>query len=425
MFSCDMRQPVSQKVPTAWPEREALREKGQFWTPQWLVQAMAAWVVAEHPPMLFDPAVGPGTFFAAARDAGFDGDFAGFELDDSVLSEAYKLGLSPSQLRGVVIGDFIGAGISSRFPAIISNPPYIRHHRLSEGRKKELQVLAKRRLGFTLDGRVGLHVYFLLKCLELLEPGGRLAFVLPADVCEGVSSAALWRRLSETVCIDAVLSFAESGAPFPSVDTNALVFLLSNRPPDRRATWLRVLRPDAGAILRALEPHGAGSVSTDSVEVYPRDLKELISTGLSRPPRVRDASAVPLSAFARVMRGIATGANEFFFLTSEQIQQRGLKERFFRRAIGRTRDCPGDALRAEDLERLDGSGRPTRLLNLGKESKSSQGSLIPSKFLGRSWTRLGSGWRPAGARLRYSKTPTHEVRRRWQSIPEVLRRVRG
>ena len=96
----------------------------------------------------------------------------------------------------MVIGDFIGAGISFRFPAIISNPPYIRHHRLSEGRKKELQVLAKRRLGFTLDGRVGLHVYFLLKCLELLEPGGRLAFVLPADVCEGVSSAALWRRLS-------------------------------------------------------------------------------------------------------------------------------------------------------------------------------------------------------------------------------------
>ena len=99
---------------------------------------MAAWVVAGHPPTLFDPAVGPGTFFAAARDAGFNGDFAGFELDDSVLSEAYKLGLSPSQLRSVVIGDFIGAGISSRFPAIISNPPYIRHHRLSQERKKEL-----------------------------------------------------------------------------------------------------------------------------------------------------------------------------------------------------------------------------------------------------------------------------------------------
>ena len=290
----------------------------------------------------------PGAFFAAAREVGFKGEFAGFEVDESVLSAAYKLGLPPSQLRGVVVGDFIGAGLASRFPAIISNPPYIRHHRLSEARKRELQALAKRRLGFTLDGRVGLHVYFLLKCLESLAPEGRLAFLLPADVCEGVSSAALWKRLSESYRIDAVLTFAESSAPFPHVDTNALVFLLSNRTPARRVAWLRVLRPDAEAILGALEANGAGPAASDSVEVYLRELEEMVSTGLSRPPRTRDVSAVPLSAFARVMRGIATGANEFFFLTAEGLQQRGLEKRFFKRAIGRTRDCPGAALKTED-----------------------------------------------------------------------------
>ena len=252
---------------------------------------------------------------------------------------------------------------------------------------------------------MGLHVYFLLKCLELLAPGGRLAFLLPADVCEGVSSAALWRRLSQTCRIDAVLSFAESSAPFPSVDTNALVFLLSNRPPARRANWLRVLRPDAGAILGALEARGAGSVSSESVEVYPRDLEELISTGLSRPPRVRDTSAVPLSAFARVMRGIATGANDFFFLTSEQIRQRVLEERFFRRAIGRTRDCPGDALRAEDLERLDQSGRPTWLLNLGKESKEA----LPPAL---------RGYLDEGERMGLPVRPLIETRKPWYRMEQ-------
>jgi adenine-specific DNA-methyltransferase len=240
---------LDQKIPTAWPEREALRETGQFWTPHWLAKAMAAWTTANKPSVLFDPAVGPGTFFPASRDVGFSGDFAGFELDKSVLSEGYKLGLTASDTRDIAIGDFIGNRIASLLPAIISNPPYIRHHRLSESRKAELRLLAGRCLGFSLDGRVGLHVYFLLKCLEILQPGGRLAFLLPADVCEGVSSNRLWMRLGQKYCLEAVITFSEEAAPFPKVDTNALVLLLSNRPPKKRTTWLRVLRPDTDGIV--------------------------------------------------------------------------------------------------------------------------------------------------------------------------------
>src|SRR5208282_1998254 len=166
---------------------------------------MAAWVTSPRPHTLFDPAVGPGTFFAAAREMGFTGGFAGFELFNSVLADAYKLGLSPLDLAGVQIADFIRNHVDAQYPAIISNPPYIRHHRLSDEQKRELRQLAIHCLGFALDGRVGLHVYFLLKCLEHLTPDGRLAFLLPADVCEGVSSTAFWARLAQRYHIDAVI----------------------------------------------------------------------------------------------------------------------------------------------------------------------------------------------------------------------------
>jgi len=33
--------------PADWTEREALREKGQFWTPPWVAEAMVAYVSAE------------------------------------------------------------------------------------------------------------------------------------------------------------------------------------------------------------------------------------------------------------------------------------------------------------------------------------------------------------------------------------------
>jgi hypothetical protein len=174
------------------------------------------------------------------------------------------------------VGDFIGSRITRAFPAVVSNPPYIRHHRLSESRKNELRALALQCLGFALDGRVGLHFYFLLKCLEHLASGGRLAFLVPADVCEGVSSAAAWRRLGERFRIDAVLIFGEAAAPFPSVDTNALVLLLSRQKPADRVRWLRVLRPDPDAILTALTCEEGDAVAEGSVSVQWRTLAELL-----------------------------------------------------------------------------------------------------------------------------------------------------
>lgn len=358
MIACRIIETGFQKLPSAGEAREILRDKGQFWTPPWLAKVMASWVAENNPATIFDPAVGPGTFLSAARQMGFAGHFSGFELHKTTLADGQKLGLAQNEFSQVEIGDFISSRFGQKFQAIISNPPYIRHHRLSEARKSELRAMSERILGFGLDGRVGLHVYFLLKCLEHLSPGGRLAFLLPADVCEGISSKALWNRLCEKYCLEAVLTFDESAAPFPAVDTNAMVFLISNSAPNRRFKWLRVCERNTTAILQEL----CGTKNE-------RELAEALSVGFSRPAKSKASRGVPLSHFAQVVRGIATGANEFFFLTQQQVKSLGLDTRFFIRAIGRTRDCREDVLRPGKLEELDSSGRPTWLLNLDNTPK--------------------------------------------------------
>jgi hypothetical protein len=397
-----------QQLPSSGLAREALREKGQFWIPTWLARIMASWVIACRPPVLFDPAVGPGTFFAAARQVGFAGDFAGFELHGSALTESYTLGLPASELRDVTIGDFISTRLLPTFPAIVSNPPYIRHHRLSGKQKEELQILAQRCLGFTLDGRVGLHLYFLLKCLYHLAPGGRLAFLLPADVCEGVSSRAVWSSLAARFRLDAVLTFEEQAAPFPTVDTNAMVFLFSNLAPMPRVPWLRAHKPDPAAILLALglnEGTGVGRTG-DAVTTQVRELSEIVTTGLSRPPRPSGSRGVPLSLFARVVRGIATGANEFFFLTSSQIVEYRLDRRFFRRAIGRTRDCPDGTLTSSRLDALDAAGRPTWLLSLDRQPREK----LPAPLS--AYLQRGEEAGLAQRALIKTRTPWHRMERR-------------
>lgn len=351
----------SQVVPSAFPAREALREKGQFWTPGWLADVMAEWVIQDSPAVVFDPAVGPGTFFVASRRAGYLGKFEGFEIDRYVLDLALEHGLTMSDVAGVRLGDFIAEDRGTKVPAVISNPPYLRHHRLGEKVKTRLREIARSFLGFELDGRTGLHVFFLLKCLQLLKPDGRLAFLLPADVCESVSASALWRRLTERFHVEAVMRFEGEACPFPRVDTNALVFLIRNAPPEGFIRWIQVTRPDRGLIRRALFE---GRETPGVVRVIRRDLSEALDTGLSRPPRERSQEGVRLSSYANVVRGIATGANEFFFKTSRDIRDRGLDPSRFIRAVGRTRDCQEDVLTPERLDELDDEGRPTWLLNL-------------------------------------------------------------
>jgi len=397
-----------QKLPAGGGEREALRVKGQFWTPSWLAKVMAGWVTQDRPGVLFDPAVGPGTFFAAAREAGFAGEFHGFELHSNAFADGWKLGLKPDDFHHVRMGDFISASLPEKFPAIVSNPPYIRHHRLTQEQKLELKQLAQNHLGFALDGRVGLHVFFLLKCLALLAPGGRLAFLLPADVCEGISSLAFWNRIGQQYRLVAAMTFADEAAPFPTVDTNAMVFLFAKEPPTENFMWLRVCERDSEAVSGVLD----GRKPSSAVNLHRRKLAEALKTGLSRPPRAQNRLGIPLSHFAKVVRGIATGGNEFFFLTREQVHSHNLPERFFRRAVGRTRDCPGDRLTTADLDRLETAGRATWLLNLADEPSEK----LPTPL--RTYLKSGERAGLSGRSLIKTRRPWYKMEKR--TPPPIL-----
>src|ERR1700758_150530 len=91
-----------QKLPSSGPQREALREKGQFWTPDWVAEAMVGYVVAGGSDHIFDPAVGAGAFFRAAKIIAGETDrrfiLLGAEKDPDVLQQANQNGLSENDL---------------------------------------------------------------------------------------------------------------------------------------------------------------------------------------------------------------------------------------------------------------------------------------------------------------------------------------
>lgn len=362
-----MNRNYHQLLPNNWEEREILREKGQFWTPDWVAEAMVAYVLGGGTDHIFDPAVGAGAFFLAAKSVasrlGRRIRLLGTELDPEVLEGARASGLSVEDLEHVEITDFILRPPAVKFDAIVANPPYIRHHRLSKSVKAFVKEYSKQVLGKPLDGRTGYHVYFLIRALMLLNRSGRLCFIVPADTCEGIFARGLWEWITHNYKLDAVVTFEPEATPFPGVDTNPIVLMIRNDPPGRSFYWVRCCEPESKDLTQWCIG-GFDASGGSSLRIIERDVAEAVKTGLTREPLPQFEDSPRLINFASVMRGIATGANGFFLMTRAQAKKIGIPDDCLVRAIARTRDVEGNTITDADIDALDRKGRPTCLLYL-------------------------------------------------------------
>jgi len=346
-----------QILPKVWADREVLRDKGQFWTPGWVAEAMTAYV-SNNTDLIFDPATGRGAFFEALLKLDKPNvSFFGTDIDSEVLSDKiYK-----HEKAFVEERDFIKKPPQRKFKSIIANPPYIRHHRIDEETKIFLKQLSTKITGKAIDGRAGYHIYFLIQALNRLEKNGKLAFIMPADTCEGKFAKDLWQWISENFCIECAITFDEKATPFPNVDTNAIVFLIKNSKPQNTLFWAKANEAYTTDLFDFISSDFRQQ-NFETIEITNRNLKEAITTGLSRPPQ-NNGFKFYLNDFANVMRGIATGSNEFFFLTSEQVKELGIPDEFLKRAIGRTKDAAVNLLKTKDIDILDKNNRPTFLFS--------------------------------------------------------------
>ena len=146
------------------------------------------------------------------------------------------------------------------------------------------------------------------------------------------------------------------------MDTNALIFMISANEPSKFLAWCRCHRAGTSELTDWVQ--GQFQLSRNSsIEAVEREVGEALETGLSRPPQERHEGPV-LGDFVRTMRGIATGDNEFFFMTKSKAMGRGLPLEFMVRAVGRTRDVEGAELTEDQLDALELKGRPSYLLGL-------------------------------------------------------------
>lgn len=399
---------------TSWVPQDARRTLGQFWTPVSIAQLMTRWAVQSPSDRVLDPASGSGVFLLTAlnrlqRLGATDASrqVTGVELSPlallmslvnvlvrypnaqpclqwgdflvpkreplAVLKEpiaTYAVGTRQMPLPGLEM--VAPTALPDQFDAIVCNPPYTRHHHLPEAYKSAWAATMKREYGIRLSRFSSLFAYFFVQAARMLAPTGRMAFITPAVVFEASYSRQVKTFIRQQLRLRAIVTFDETLSVFEGVDTAGCITLVEGgeTPAADTLTLVQVRKwPGSEPVLQAIEQCDA--VTADWGTSRKVDLYELKPhrkwTVVGREnDRFDNERFVPLSDVARIVRGIATGANDFFVLSDSEITEWGLDQANLRPVLIKTREAPGYIFNQADFDRLGSEGKKRWLLYLSK-----------------------------------------------------------
>lgn len=311
--------------------REQRYKLGQFFTPAPIAELMADAVREIEPATVLDPGVGGGILL---RAVGEGPKLFGLDID------AAAVGLAATSLSGrheLAVGDFLEPDhwplTESMFDAVISNPPYVRHHNLSTKHK----LLARHysaRLGVKVSSLSGSYVYFLLEALLRLNEGGRLVFITPTEFLDVRYGRAVKEALLNHCEIDEILVLEMDELAFDGVLTTSAITVATKRKVPSRRFWLIEGRLNGRVERgRGIElPAETASPALPWTPMLPARAERIRSLLRGRTAKLGD--------YCRVRRGIATGDNSFFTMTATDVEEWEIEKRFLVPVVLGSKDLP-------------------------------------------------------------------------------------
>ncbi len=167
------------------------KARGAFFTPPSIAKFITSWAVRGVGDRILEPSAGDAAFLvpgvtrlrALGAEAGIDHrpTVHGVEIHASSAAEGSRRVEEAGGRANLVVQDFFDFESSERFDAVVGNPPYIRYQDFSgEARVKSRAAAA--RAGVDINGLASSWAAFVVHSTSFLVPGGRLGFVLPAEL---------------------------------------------------------------------------------------------------------------------------------------------------------------------------------------------------------------------------------------------------
>jgi hypothetical protein len=180
----------------------------------------------------------------------------------------------------------------------IGNPPYVRHHDISEADKVWFAAGAAS-LGLRASKLAGLHMHFFLRTRQLVRPGDYGAFVTSAEWLDVNYGSILRRMLADGLGGSGLHVLAADAMPFDATTTGAITTFRVGEP--RSALSMRSVASarDLGSLDGGIPVDWNMARSTNRWSVLVR----------GAAPRAPASGYIEVGELFRVHRGQVTGAN--------------------------------------------------------------------------------------------------------------------
>ena len=401
-------------MPQAQANAVASRKRnGAYYTPDGVAGMLVRWAVRSPGDRLLDPSCGDGRFLVS------HGNSVGVERTPEAVGKAKERAPRAQVCQAEFFAWAERAhGAGERFDCVVGNPPFIRYQ--TWGRDVRTSALALcRRFGVAFSGLTASWAPFLAVSANLLRPGGRMAFVVPAAFghapyagplvehlvarFQNVRIVAVRRRLFPRLSEDCWLLFADGfgGSTeemrFGAADAIRKFDVPPSTPvrvavAEWRNSWNRRLRPYLVS----------DRVRSRYLAVAGRaDAFVLASNGEGARKSTLPAR---LGTVASIALGYVSGANGFFHLTPSEASKAGIPSTLLQATVRSARVLPQGELTQQAVDSWRRSDEPMLLLRIPKDAQ------VPARV-----QRYLEG--DAGVRARKAYKCRH--RSPWYSVPDV------
>lgn len=315
----------------------------QFFTPEPIADFMARWVLdgRDHVRVL-EPAFGLGIFSRTLSRLAHHLEVDAYDTDKRIYDVATE-NLRASGCKGIDLRNenyITSSPWTAQYDAIICNPPYLKFHDYDNDR---LVPVVNERLNTRLTKFTNLYTLFLLKSLGQLKDDGRCAYIIPSEFLNADYGVEVKRHL---LTLDMQLHFIivhfEENV-FDGATTTACIVLCDNRPCNGSVRFSRIEK------VAELESAMSACKTVRKDKMRPDVKWKNYYEGSNA---VRYKYLIDFSNYAKVSRGIATGANNFFAFSKSKAIKNGVPRESLLRCVCHCTDISKSVFSREDFDRL-------------------------------------------------------------------------
>ncbi len=288
-----------------------------------------------------DPAFGTGSFCSAFLRVFSENTInviKGYEIDPHYGVPASELWSDyPVDLH---VSDFTLAipptTEENKFDLIICNPPYVRHHHISNGNKTRLRSISEESGGFRIGGLAGLYCYFISLSFGWMKKNGIAGWLIPSEFMDVNYGKSLKEYLINKVTLIRIHRFEPNNVQFQDALVSSAV------------VWFKKTKPSSN---HSVEFTLGGTLANPKLT---RRIPASVLRDESKWTRFPAASTTRivkehrLGDFFSIKRGIATGDNHFFIMTRDQLISWGLSTEYFKPILPSPRHLINNEIRSDE-----------------------------------------------------------------------------